>query len=82
MKNEFDEAALDNFEIMRTFVKIRALLLLNQDLARKLDDLEKKCDSQFKAVFDAIRQLMKTLEVPRPRIGIVADDRGTLSQSS
>jgi hypothetical protein len=30
----------------------------HQDLSRRLDDLEKKYDAQFKVVFEAIRQLM------------------------
>jgi len=47
-----------NIAIMRAFVRLRELLLTNADLARKLATLEAKYDSQFKAVFDAIRQLM------------------------
>src|ERR1044072_3115078 len=47
-----------NVEIMRTFVRLRQLLTSHSDLARRLDDLERKHDRQFKAVFDAIRQLM------------------------
>lgn len=47
-----------NVEIMRTFVRLREMLASNARLSRKLDDLEKKYDSQFKMVFDAIRQLM------------------------
>ncbi|MCC6127231.1 MAG: ORF6N domain-containing protein [Pirellulales bacterium] len=47
-----------NVEIMRTFVKLRRMLASNVELARKLDALERKYDSQFKVVFDAIRQLM------------------------
>jgi hypothetical protein len=47
-----------NIEIMRTFVRLRELLASNADLARRLDDLEKKYDGQFRVVFDAIRQLM------------------------
>ncbi|MEI8312107.1 MAG: ORF6N domain-containing protein, partial [Verrucomicrobiota bacterium] len=47
-----------NIGIMRAFVRIRELLLSNADLARKLDTMEKKYDSQFKVVFDAIRRLM------------------------
>jgi hypothetical protein len=31
--------------------------------------LEKKYDAQFRAVFDAIRELMKPPEKPRRRIG-------------
>ncbi len=47
-----------NIEIMRTFVKLREMLVSNTELARKLNELEKKSDRQFKIVFDAIRQLM------------------------
>lgn len=48
-----------NIEIMRTFVKLREILSNHKDLAKKLNNLEKKYDEQFKVVFDAIRQLMK-----------------------
>jgi len=44
---------------MRAFVRLRRLLASHEELARKLDTLEKKYDAQFKAVFDAIGQLMK-----------------------
>ncbi len=47
-----------NIEIMRAFVRLRGLLASNQVLAKKVDALEKKYDSQFKVVFDAIRRLM------------------------
>ncbi len=53
-----DRAIHVNIEIMRAFVRLRQLLSSNKELARKLAELEKKYDSQFKAVFDAIRQLM------------------------
>ncbi|OYZ18113.1 MAG: DNA-binding protein [Bdellovibrio sp. 28-41-41] len=69
-----ENAALVNIEIMRTFVKIREMLLSNQNLARKLSDLEKKYDSQFASVFDAIRQLMTPPDTPRRRIGIINED--------
>ena len=45
-----------NIQIMRTFVKLRELMATHKDLARKLNDMEKKYDAQFKVVFDAIRQ--------------------------
>lgn len=47
-----------NIEIMRAFVRLRSLLAGNRDLARKLSALERKYDTQFKVVFDAIRELM------------------------
>jgi hypothetical protein len=52
-----------NIEIMRAFIRLRQLLQSNAHLARKLASLEKKCDAQYKFVFDAIRELM----VPPPQ---------------
>jgi hypothetical protein len=51
-----------NIEIMRAFVRLRQLQLTNDDLGRKLAELEKKYDrhdAQFKVVFQAIRELME-----------------------
>jgi ORF6N domain len=47
-----------NIEIMRAFVRLRQMLASNAELSRRLDELERKYDSQFKVVFDAIRNLM------------------------
>ncbi|MBW6460975.1 MAG: ORF6N domain-containing protein [Bacteroidales bacterium] len=58
-----------NIEIMRAFVRLRQMLATNRDLARKLAELEKKYDSQFKIVFDALRELMKPPLKPRRKIG-------------
>lgn len=59
-----------NIEIMRAFVRLRALLSTHKDLARKLEELEKRYDAQFRVVFDAIRKLMEPTPVPpRRRIG-------------
>jgi len=58
-----------NIAIMRTFVRLREMLLSNADLARKLADLENKYDAQFKVVFDAIRELMLPPAPPKRQIG-------------
>jgi ORF6N domain len=58
-----------NVEIMRAFVRLRRWLVTHEDLARRLDTLEKKYDSQFRGVFEAIRQLMLPSEPPRKQIG-------------
>jgi ORF6N domain len=55
-----------NIAIMRAFVRLRELLASNKDLARKLDQLEKKFDEQFQVVFEAIRQLMDP-DPPEPK---------------
>jgi len=60
-----------NIEIMRAFVRIRALLMSHVELEAKLNTLEKKYDAQFRVVFEAIRALMKPAAVERPRIGFV-----------
>jgi hypothetical protein len=58
-----------NVEIMRAFVRLRQMLASHADLARKLNALENKYDTQFKVVFDAIRELMTPPEPKRIRIG-------------
>jgi hypothetical protein len=58
-----------NIEIMRTFVRLRAMLATHADLARKLATLERKYDDQFKVVFDAIRDLMAPPTKARRPIG-------------
>ncbi|MBI5745958.1 MAG: ORF6N domain-containing protein [Nitrospirae bacterium] len=60
-----------NIQIMRTFAKLRGIMLQHKDLARRLDDLEKKYDTQFKVVFDAIRQLMAPPEPKHKKIGFL-----------
>jgi len=62
-----------NIEIMRAFVRIRQWLATNTELAHKLAELEKKYDTQFKIVFDAIRELMRPPAPPKKRIGFNAD---------
>jgi hypothetical protein len=63
-----------NIEIMRTFARLRQFLSSHADLVRKLDALEKRYDSQFQVVFEAIRQLMKPTEPKRGRIGFRGPD--------
>lgn len=58
-----------NIEIMRAFVRLRQIMASNQALARKLNQMEKKYDIQFKAVFDAIRQLMEPPKSKNKKIG-------------
>jgi len=58
-----------NIEIMRAFVRLREMIGSHKSLARRLDELEKKYDGQFKVVFDAIRELMTPPKAPVRRIG-------------
>lgn len=63
------KAVLVNIEIMRAFVSLRQILAGNKQLAQKLDALEKKYDTQFKVVFDAIKALMTPVETSKRPIG-------------
>ena len=56
-------------QVVRAFIKLRQMLISNAELAGRLSELERKYDSQFKVVFDAIRQLMMPPERPRKQIG-------------
>lgn len=68
-----ERAVAVNIEIMRAFVRLRQMLATHADLARQLTDLERKYDSQFRVIFDAIRQLMTPPEAPKkPPIGFHA----------
>ena len=60
-----------NILIMRAFVKLREMIASNKELAKKLDELEKKYDAQFKVVFDAIRQLMIPPTKKQRKIGFL-----------
>lgn len=64
-----------NIAIMRAFVRLRELLATHKDLARKLEELEKKYDKQFAVVFEAIKQLMTPPEPPpKRRIGFGVEE--------
>jgi hypothetical protein len=64
-----ERAVQVNIAIMRAFVKLRDMIASHKDLAKRLDDLEKKYDAQFKVVFDAIRQLMSPTVPKKGEIG-------------
>jgi hypothetical protein len=66
-----------NVAIMRAFVRFRRMLSENTELVRRLDGLERKYDSQFKVVFDAIRGLMTAPEREMRRIGFDPDRPAT-----
>jgi hypothetical protein len=63
-----------NLEIMRTFVALRRYVETYKELSDRIDYLEEKHDSDFKIIFDAIRELMTPPpENSKRKIGIKAD---------
>lgn len=80
-----------NIEIMRTFVRVRALAATHGDLAKRLAELEDKTEAlamshdtfsrntraQLKQVFDALRELMTPPDPPKRPIGFInPEDKG------
>jgi hypothetical protein len=62
-----------NIQIMRTFTKLREILSTHKDLQRKIEEMEKKYDQQFKIVFDAIKALLQHPEPKKRPIGFIRE---------
>jgi len=86
-----------NIEIMRTFVRVRALAVTHADLAKRLAELEDKTDAlamnhdtfsrntrnQLKQVFDALKELMTPPDPPKRPIGFInPEDKGSKKTSA
>lgn len=57
-----------NIAIMRTFVRLRQIISSHHELSAQLKELERKVgshDTQIRAIFEAIRQLVKSPELPK-----------------
>ena len=72
------QAIAINIEIMRAFVRLRAMIATNKELAGKLDELERKVaahDESISGLIFAIRELASPPPAkPKRRIGFVIDD--------
>ena len=69
-----DRAADVNIAIMRTFVQLRRLMDSNRELARKVSEMEKRYDEQFRTVFQAIQELIAEESTPKRKIGFGLKD--------
>lgn len=63
-----ERAIMVNIQIMRAFTQFRRLLLTHKDLRRKIEEMEKKYDAQFKVVFDALKKLLEPPSAKEKRI--------------
>jgi len=63
-----------NVQIMRTFVRLRQMLITHKDLAHKIAALENRYDAQFKVVFDALRALTEPPAQNKRRVGFQSGD--------
>ncbi|MGZ4023121.1 MAG: ORF6N domain-containing protein, partial [Flavisolibacter sp.] len=53
-----EKAVKMNIAIIRAFIALREMALNYKELSQKLNDLEKKYDSQFKEVFDILKNML------------------------
>lgn len=63
--------------VVRAFVRLRRLVSTHHDLARKLDELERKVgrhDRALAGIIETLRQLTATPDAPRRSIGFRKDD--------
>ena len=58
-----------NIQIMRTFTKLREMMMSYKELQKKIVAMEGKYDKQFKVVFDALKGLMTPTGKTKKRIG-------------
>jgi hypothetical protein len=58
-----------SIQIVRTFVKLREMLMTHKELREKIEVMENKYDKNFKVVFRIIAKLIKEDPSPTDRIG-------------
>ena len=56
-------------QVVRAFIRFREYAITHDDLARKVNAMEKNYDAKFKVVFDALRQLMTPSSTTKRKIG-------------
>ena len=67
-----ERAILMSVELINAFIRLRQMALSVDELADKVDRLERgfrQHGEQFQVVFDALRQLLNPTEVPKRKIG-------------
>ena len=72
-----DRAIQMSVALINAFIRLRQMALSVEELARKVDTLERgfrEHGEQFQVVFDALRQLLNPPDPPRRKIGFKADD--------
>ncbi len=64
-----------NIQIIKTFVRLRRMFIDSKELSRRLEELEKKYDKQFKIVFDVLNQLLSPPSPPKRKMGFLVKEK-------
>ncbi len=70
-----DRAINVNIQIMRTFTKMRQMLLDNEGLKRELEQMRRQTDDRFQIVFETLDQLLSVESKPKKKIGFTAREK-------
>jgi hypothetical protein len=62
------KAIAASIQVVKVFVKLREILSIHKQLAKKLEELEGKYDKQFKEVFDVLRELMTPYNAEKEKL--------------
>ncbi len=71
-----ERAVQVNIAIMRAFVRLREILALHKDLARRIEALERKHvdhDANIRVLFQTIREYLEAAPKKRRRSGFKSD---------
>jgi len=70
-------AVCASIQVVRAFVRLREFMIINKDLARKLEDLERKYaahDVRIQQIFSCIKKLMSSPAPRRRPIGFILSE--------
>ena len=70
-----DRAIAVNIQIMRTFTKLRQMLLDNKNLKNELEELRQQTDERFQIVFETLDHLLSMGNKPKKKIGFMVKEK-------
>ncbi len=72
-----ERAVQVNIQIMRTFTKLRQVILDNEDFRRELDKLNQITEERFRIVFETLDKLLAVEIKPKKKIGYTVKEKVT-----
>lgn len=71
-----EKAIQVNIQIIKTFVRLREIIISNKELRQKIEELEKKNEKRFKVIFDVIKSLLEVQKKePAGEMGFLDRDK-------
>jgi hypothetical protein len=64
-----------NIQIMRTFIKMRRMITVNEEIKQELGQLRKQTDERFQIVFEVLDQLPNPESTPKKEIGFTVKEK-------